>query len=57
MENYLNPPTFDDLSIDDTISDFDRCIKYSRSKIGLQRLVHVQMISDVALQKTSVMAL
>ena len=43
-----NAPTFEDLSIDDTIGDYERCIKYSRSKIGLQRLVHIQMIADVA---------
>ena len=25
-----NAPTFEDLSIDDTIGDYERCIKYSR---------------------------
>ena len=41
-------PTFEDLSIDDSIPPFERCIRYCRSKIGLQRLVHVQMIASVA---------
>jgi hypothetical protein len=36
-------PTFDDLSIDDNMSQLDRVVKYSTSTIALQRLVHVKV--------------
>ena len=41
-------PTFDDLSIDDNLSQIDRLVRYIKSSIGLQRLVHTKMISDVS---------
>ena len=41
-------PTFDDLSIDDNLSQIDRLVRYIKSSIGLQRLVHAKMISDVS---------
>lgn len=41
-------PTFEDLSIDDNLSELQRLVRYSRSAIGLQRLVHVKMLTDVA---------
>ena len=44
-----NPnPTFEDLSIDDNLSQLDRLVRYTKSSIGLQRLVHAKMISDVS---------
>jgi hypothetical protein len=39
-------PTFDDLSIDDNMSQLDRVVKYSTSTIALQRLVHVKVSFD-----------
>ena len=41
-------PTFEDLSIDDGLSELQRLTRYTKSNIGLQRLVHVKMIGDVA---------
>ncbi|CAM9099528.1 unnamed protein product, partial [Ectocarpus fasciculatus] len=41
-------PTFEDLIIDDNLSELDRVVRYVRSSIGLQRLVHVKMIAGVA---------
>lgn len=41
-------PTFEDLTIDDKLNEHQRLIRYAKSSIGLQRLVHVKMISDVA---------
>ena len=36
------------MTIDDNLSEFDRFIKYSKSTIALQRLVHVKMLFEVA---------
>lgn len=41
-------PTFEDLSIDDDLPELDRVVRYVKSSIGLQRLVHVKMLSHVA---------
>lgn len=41
-------PTFEDLIIDDKLSELDRVVRYVNSSIGLQRLVHVKMIAGVA---------
>lgn len=41
-------PTFQDLTIDDQLTDLQRIVRYSRSNIALQRLVHVKLLSDVA---------
>mmetsp|Transcript_9745 Transcript_9745/g.21862 ORF Transcript_9745/g.21862 Transcript_9745/m.21862 type:complete len:880 (+) Transcript_9745:241-2880(+) len=41
-------PTFEDLTIDDTLSEQQRIVRYSKSTIGLQRLVHVKKMADVA---------
>eukprot|EP01031_Cornospumella_fuschlensis_P037207 gene37207-45162_t len=41
-------PTFEDLSIDDKLTEHQRVVRYVKSAIGLQRLFHVKMISDVA---------
>lgn len=39
---------FEDLTIDDDLSLLDRVVRYVRSGIALQRLVHVKMISETA---------
>lgn len=36
-------PTFEDLSIDDELSQLQRLVRYSSSSIALQRLVHVKV--------------
>jgi len=41
-------PTFEDLTIDDNLSEQQRVVRYSKSTIGLQRLVHVKKMADVA---------
>ncbi|KAJ0401247.1 hypothetical protein P43SY_010971 [Pythium insidiosum] len=41
-------PTFEDLAIDDTLSDLDRVTKYICSNIALQRVIHVKMLADTA---------
>ena len=41
-------PTFEDLSIDDNLSQLQRLVRYAKSSIALQRVVHVKMIYDVA---------
>lgn len=41
-------PTFEDLTIDDNLTEQQRLIRYAKSTIGLQRLVHVKMMADVA---------
>eukprot|EP01036_Dinobryon_divergens_P028473 gene28473-37423_t len=46
--NSNTQPTFEDLTIDDSISELERLIKYTKSSIGLQRLVHTKMLADVA---------
>ena len=39
---------FEDLTIDDELSLLDRVVRYVRSGIALQRLVHVKMIAETA---------
>jgi len=41
-------PTFQDLTVDDQLSELQRVVRYSKSNIALQRLVHVKLLSDVA---------
>lgn len=41
-------PTFEDLTIDDRLTEKQRVIRYTKSSIGLQRLVHTKMLADVA---------
>lgn len=36
-------PTFEDLSIDDDLTQLQRVVRYSSSSIALQRLVHVKV--------------
>lgn len=40
-------PTFEDLSIDDELSQLERVVRYSTSSIALQRLVHVKVSACV----------
>ena len=44
-----NTPTFEDLSIDDDLPELERVVRYVKSSIGLQRLVHVKMLASVAM--------
>ncbi|KAH7474214.1 Serine/threonine-protein phosphatase 4 regulatory subunit 1 [Phytophthora ramorum] len=43
-----NGPTFEDLAIDDSLSDLQRVTKYVCSNIALQRVIHVKMLHDTA---------
>ena len=44
----LPGPTLEDLTLDESLDDVQRIKKYSKSKIALQRLVHVKMLGSVA---------
>lgn len=39
---------FEDLTIDDDLSMLDRVVRYVRSGIALQRLVHVKMLAETS---------
>lgn len=39
-------PTFEDLSIDDELTQLERVVRYSSSSIALQRLVHVKVKAE-----------
>jgi hypothetical protein len=39
---------FEDLTVDDDVPIIDRVVRYSRSSIALQRLVHVKMLAETA---------
>ncbi|EQC39152.1 hypothetical protein SDRG_03358 [Saprolegnia diclina VS20] len=41
-------PTFEDLAIDDSLTDLDRVIRYVDSNIALQRVIHVRMLEETA---------
>ena len=41
-------PTFEDLMFDDSLNDLQRIAQYCTSRIALQRLVHVKMLTNVA---------
>ncbi|KAG2759632.1 hypothetical protein PC129_g7846 [Phytophthora cactorum] len=43
-----NGPTFEDLAIDDSLSDLERVTKYVCSNIPLQRVIHVKMLHETA---------
>ncbi|KUF97299.1 ATP-binding Cassette (ABC) Superfamily [Phytophthora nicotianae] len=43
-----NGPTFEDLAIDDSLSDLQRVTKYVCSNIPLQRVIHVKMLHETA---------
>jgi hypothetical protein len=39
---------FEDLTVDDDLPILERVVRYSRSQIALQRLVHVKMLAETA---------
>lgn len=39
---------FEDLTVDDDLPLLDRIVRYCRSGIALQRLVHVKMLAEAA---------
>ena len=39
---------FEDLTVDDDLPVLERVVRYTRSQIALQRLVHVKMIGETA---------
>lgn len=39
---------FEDLTVDDDLPVLDRVVRYTRSQIALQRLVHVKMIGETS---------
>ena len=39
---------FEDLTVDDDLPLLDRIVRYCRSGIALQRLVHVKMLGETA---------
>lgn len=39
---------FEDLTVDDDLPIIDRVVRYTRSSIALQRLVHVKMLAETA---------
>lgn len=39
---------FEDLTVDDDLPLLDRIVRYTRSQVALQRLVHVKMLSETA---------
>lgn len=49
INNEANGPTFEDLAIDDSLSDLQRVTKYVCSNIALQRVIHVKMLHETAI--------
>lgn len=39
---------FEDLTVDDDLTLLERVVRYCRSNIALQRLVHVKMLAETA---------
>lgn len=39
---------FEDLTVDDDLSVLERVVRYTRSQIALQRLVHVKMMGETS---------
>jgi hypothetical protein len=39
---------FEDLTVDDDLPIIDRVVRYMRSSIALQRLVHIKMLAETA---------
>lgn len=39
---------FEDLTVDDDLPIIDRVVRYTRSSIALQRLVHVKMLAETS---------
>lgn len=47
-ENQDYALRFEDLTVDDDLPLLDRIVRYCRSGIALQRLVHVKMLAETA---------
>ncbi|RHY11173.1 hypothetical protein DYB28_000016 [Aphanomyces astaci] len=47
--------TFEDLAIDDTLTDLERVVRYVHSNIALQRVIHVRMLEETAVAAGSVL--
>lgn len=47
-DDLSNALRFEDLTIDDDLPLLDRVVRYCRSGIALQRLVHVKMLAETA---------
>ena len=39
---------FEDLTVDDDLPIIDRLVRYTKSQVALQRLVHVKMLAETA---------
>jgi hypothetical protein len=39
---------FEDLTVDDDLPVLDRVVRYTRSQVALQRLVHAKMLAEMA---------
>jgi hypothetical protein len=39
---------FEDLTVDDDLPIIERVVRYTRSSIALQRLVHVKMLAETS---------
>ncbi|KAG1710514.1 hypothetical protein DVH05_013240 [Phytophthora capsici] len=48
LSKQSDGPTFEDLAIDDSLSDLQRVTKYVCSNIALQRVIHVKMLHETA---------
>ena len=47
-EDESSSVRFEDLTVDDDLPIIERVVRYSRSNIALQRLVHVKMLAETA---------
>ena len=47
-EDEASSVRFEDLTVDDDLPIIERVVRYSRSNIALQRLVHVKMLAETA---------
>ncbi|OQS01286.1 hypothetical protein ACHHYP_01369 [Achlya hypogyna] len=49
QDDHDGGPTFEDLAIDDSLTDLDRVLRYVESNIALQRVIHVRMLEETAI--------
>ena len=47
--NQAPAPTFEDLTVDENLTEIQRIVHYVQCSIGLRRLVHVKMLGEVAI--------
>ena len=47
-EDESSSVRFEDLTVDDDLPIIERVVRFSRSSIALQRLVHVKMLAETA---------